>query len=142
MLRFLLWTILCLRSLFSKLVLYVLLQWGNCGPSLLLLCPIAHSLWVHMLQIFGIHWIMPVSIASYYFVGGNGLGSIIHISRIWSQDVWCGSFGCNGIVILSRILRNHWFSCKICANRLFSIGLSVGASWIVLLSWSLLLLLE
>ena len=34
---------------------------------LLLLCPIAHSLWVHMLQIFEIHWVMPGSIASLLF---------------------------------------------------------------------------
>ena len=34
---------------------------------LLLLCPIAHTLWVHMLHVYGIHWVMPGSVASLLF---------------------------------------------------------------------------
>ena len=41
---------------------------------LLLLCPIAHSLWVHMLQIFEIHWVMPGSIASLLFCWWQWVG--------------------------------------------------------------------
>ena len=54
---------------------------------LLFFCPIAHSLWMYMLRLFGIDWVMPVQLRTYYFVGFIGLGSIVLIYGIWSQAV-------------------------------------------------------
>ena len=54
---------------------------------LLIFCSLAHSLWVHMLQLFGIHWVMPGSVANLLFVGNNGLGNIIPIFGIWFQAI-------------------------------------------------------
>ena len=34
---------------------------------LLLHCPMAHFLWVHMLQVFGIQWVMSGSVESLVF---------------------------------------------------------------------------
>ena len=56
-------------------------------------------------------------------------------------NMWCGLFGRKEIVGLLRILRNPWFNYKLYAKRLYLIGLDVGASRIVPLSWSLFLLL-
>ena len=49
---------------------------------LLLFCPIAHSLWMYMLRLFGID--SQVQSRTYYFVGFIGLGSIVLIFGIWS----------------------------------------------------------
>ena len=35
-----------------------------CHQNLLLHCPVAHSLWVYMFQIFGTQWVMPGSVES------------------------------------------------------------------------------
>ena len=48
---------------------------------LLLHCPIAHSLWVQMLQVFGIQWVMPGSVESLVFCSSNWLGK-------FSSDIW------------------------------------------------------
>ena len=50
-------------------------------------------------------------------------------------------FGGKETSALLRILRNLWFNYKLYARRPYLIGLSVGASRIVLLSWNLFLLL-
>ena len=41
---------------------------------LLLHCPVAHSLWVHMLQVFGIQWVMPGFVESLVFCWSYWLG--------------------------------------------------------------------
>ena len=48
---------------------------------LLLHCPVAYSLWVQMLQVFGIQWIMPGSVESLVFCWSNRLGK-------FSSDIW------------------------------------------------------
>ena len=42
-------------------------------------CPVAHFLWVQMLQVFGIQWVMPGSVESLVFCWGNFLLTY----RIW-----------------------------------------------------------
>ena len=46
-----------------------------------LYCPVAHSLWVQMLQVFGIQWVMPGSVESLVFCWSNWLGK-------FSLDIW------------------------------------------------------
>ena len=53
--------------------------------DLLFQCPVTHSLWTFMLQAFGIHWVMPRSVAGCYLVGISGLGSIIWTFGTWFQ---------------------------------------------------------
>ena len=48
---------------------------------LLLHCPVARSLWVQMLQVFGIQWVMPGSVESLVFCWSNWLGK-------FSSDIW------------------------------------------------------
>ena len=49
---------------------------------LLIFCPLAHSLWVHMLQLFGIHWVMLGSVANLLFCWQQWLGK--HNCDIWN----------------------------------------------------------
>ena len=102
---------------------------------LLLHCPVVHSLWVYMYQIFGIQWVMLC------IVGAIGWENLIQTYGIWFLAVWCRLFGRKETGVLLRILRNLWFNYKLYAKRPYLIGLSVGASRIVLLSWNLFLLL-
>ena len=55
---------------------------GESVDHLLLHCPVTHTLWTFMLQAFGIHWVMPGSVAGCYLVGISGLGSITRIFGI------------------------------------------------------------
>ena len=54
---------------------------------LLIHCPIAHSLWVHMLQIFGFQWVMPSSVQSLMFCWSPWLGKFN--SGIWNMILGC-----------------------------------------------------
>jgi len=45
---------------------------------LLIFCPVAHSMWMYMLQLFGIDWVMSSSIADLLFCWYHWLGK--HIS--------------------------------------------------------------
>ena len=54
---------------------------------LLLHCPVAHSLWVQMLQVFRIQWVMLGSVESLVFCWSNWLGN-------FSSDVWNMVPGC------------------------------------------------
>ena len=54
---------------------------------LLLFCPIAHSLCMHMLQLFGIDWIMPGSVVDLLFCWCSWLGK--HSSNIWNLVPGC-----------------------------------------------------
>ena len=47
---------------------------------LLFLCPIAHSLWMYMLRLFGIEWAMPGSVVDLLFCWYHCLGK--HSSNI------------------------------------------------------------
>ena len=48
---------------------------------LLLHCSVAHSLWVDMLQIFGIQWVMPSFVESLMFCWNHWLGK-------FNSDIW------------------------------------------------------
>ena len=54
---------------------------------LLLLCPTAHTLWVYLHHIFGIHWVMPGSVVSLLFCWWQWVGK--HNSDIWNLVSWC-----------------------------------------------------
>ena len=54
---------------------------------LLLLCLRAHSLWMYMLQLFGIKWVMPGSIVDLLFCRYHWLGK--HSSNIWDLVPGC-----------------------------------------------------
>ena len=54
---------------------------------LLIFCPIAHSLWMYMLQLFGIDWVMPSSVADLLFCWYHWLRK--HNSDIWNLDLDC-----------------------------------------------------
>ena len=54
---------------------------------LLIYCPIAHSLWVHMLQILRIQWVMPSSMESLMFCWSHWL-------RKFNSDKWNMIPGC------------------------------------------------
>ena len=54
---------------------------------LLLFCPIAHSLWMYMLQLFGINWVMPSSVEDLLFCW-------FHWLRKHSSDIWDLVPGC------------------------------------------------
>ena len=104
---------------------------------LLLHYPVAHSLWVQMLQVFGIQWIVPGSAGSLVFCWINWLGKFS--LDIWFLAVWCGLFGWKEIGALLRLKRNRLFGYKLYARVLFLIGLGAGVLQIVLLFWSFLL---
>ena len=89
---------------------------------LLLYCPVAHSLWVYMLQIFGIHWVMLGSMESLVYCWSFWLGKFNSDMEYGSQlfDVDC----LDG----KKSPRNPWFNYKLFARRLYLIGLGVGAS--------------
>ena len=74
-------------------------------------------------------------------VGAIGWENLIQTYGIFFLAVWCGLFGRKEIGALLRIPRNPWFNYKLYARRPYLIGLGVGASRIVPLSWSLFLLL-
>ena len=82
------WIILCFDvTLWQIGVLYVVVM-RNLWITSLFFCLIAHFLWVHLLQVFGIHWVMSGSVVVLlFFFGSNGLGNIIPIFGIWFQAV-------------------------------------------------------
>ena len=54
---------------------------------LLLLCLIAHSLWMYVLRLFGIEWVMPGSVVDLLFCWYHWLGK--HSSNIWDLVPGC-----------------------------------------------------
>ena len=66
---------------------------------LLLFCPIAHSLWMYMLQLFGINWVMPSSVEDLLFCW-------FHWLRKHSSDIWDLVPSCLMWTIWSE--RNQW----------------------------------
>ena len=66
---------------------------------LLLFCPIAHSLWMYMLRLFGIDWVMPGSVEDLLFYWFHWLGK-------HSSDIWDLVPGCLMWTIWTK--RNRW----------------------------------
>ena len=54
---------------------------------LLIHCPVAYSLWMRMLQVFGIQWVMPGLVKSLLFCWYNWFGK-------FSLDIWNMVPGC------------------------------------------------
>ena len=54
---------------------------------LLISCPVAHSLWMYMLQLFGIDWVVPSSVIDLFFCWYQWLGK--HNSDIWNLVAGC-----------------------------------------------------
>ena len=54
---------------------------------LLLFCPIAHSLWMYMIQLFGIEWVMPGSVMDLLFCWYHWL--VKHSFDIWDLITGC-----------------------------------------------------
>ena len=54
---------------------------------LLLLCPIAHSLWMYMLRLVGIEWVKPGSVVDLLFCWYHWLWK--HSSNIWDLVLGC-----------------------------------------------------
>ena len=55
--------------------------------NLLLFCPIAHSLWMYMLRLFGIDWVMLGSVMDLLFCWYHWLGK--HSFDIWNLVPGC-----------------------------------------------------
>ena len=55
--------------------------------NLLIFCPVAHSMWMYMLQLFGIDWVMPGSVADLLFCWYHWLGK--HNFDIWNLVLGC-----------------------------------------------------
>ena len=54
---------------------------------LLIFCPLAHSMWMHMIQLFGIDWVMPGSVADLLCCWHHWLGK--NNSFIWNMwTIW------------------------------------------------------
>ena len=60
---------------------------GESVAHLLLHCPISHTLWTFMIQAFGIHWVMPGSVAGLLSCWYQWLGK--HSSNIWNLIPGC-----------------------------------------------------
>ena len=60
---------------------------GESVNHLLLHCPVVHSLWVFMLQVFGVQWVMLGSVAGLLFCWHHWLGN--HTSDIWNLIPSC-----------------------------------------------------
>ena len=60
---------------------------GESIDHLLLHCPITHTLWTFMIQTFGIHWVMPGSVAGLLSCWYQWLGK--HNSNIWNLIPGC-----------------------------------------------------
>ena len=54
---------------------------------LLLFCLIAHSLWMYMLQLFGIDWVMPCLVVNFLFCWYHWVGK--YSSNIWNLVLGC-----------------------------------------------------
>ena len=54
---------------------------------LLLFCPIAHSLWMYLIRLFGIEWVMPGSVVDLLFCWYHWLGK--HSLDIWDLVPGC-----------------------------------------------------
>ena len=54
---------------------------------LVIFCPLADSMWMHMLQLFGIDWVMPGSVAELLCCWHHWLGK-------YNSDIWNLVPGC------------------------------------------------
>ena len=78
---------------------------------LLIFCLVVHSMWMYMLELFGIDWVMPGSVTDLLFCWYHWLGKLN--SYIWNLVpgclMWTIWTKCNWRSF--QILRNLWLSC-------------------------------
>ena len=67
---------------------------------LLIFCQVAHFVRLYMLQLFGIDWVMPGSVADLLFCCYHWLGK--HNSDIWN-------------LVLGCLMRTIWTECNRCS---------------------------
>ena len=67
---------------------------------LVIFCPLADSMWMHMLQLFGIDWVMPGSVAELLCCWHHWLGK-------YNSDIWNLVPGCLMWTIWSK---HSWYS--------------------------------
>ena len=60
---------------------------GELMDHLLLHCPVTYTIWTLMLQAFGIHWVMPGTVAGLLFCWHQWLGN--NTSNIWNLILGC-----------------------------------------------------
>ena len=60
---------------------------GESVAHLLLHCPITHTLWIFMIQAFGIYWVMPGPVGGLLSCWYQWLGK--HNSNIWNLILGC-----------------------------------------------------
>ena len=60
---------------------------GESVNHLLLHCKFTHALWCEVFAVFGIQWVMPRSISSFFFIWRNWFGK--HLSTIWNMIPAC-----------------------------------------------------
>ena len=79
------WIILCLGGAFWWIGVVCVI--GMRKLWIILHCPIAHSLWVYMFQIFGTQWVMPGFVESLVYCWSFWLGKFN--SNIWNMVHGC-----------------------------------------------------
>ena len=114
---------------------------GESVDHLLLHRLVTYTLWTFMRQAFGIHWVMPGSVAGLLFCWHQWLGK--HSSNIWNLIPGCLMWivWLEKIIVPLKTLRRRWMSYRFYANVVFLSGLIVGVLMIILLSLSLCFLL-
>ena len=55
-------------------------RWGNSGP--LLHCDVVYALWSEVFQMFGVQWVMPLTVIYLYLVGGIDLENVCQTFEI------------------------------------------------------------
>ena len=89
---------------------------------LLLHCPVAYSLWVQMLQVFGIQWVMPGSVESLVFCWSNWLGK-------FSSDIWNMVPGCLMWVVWMERNRCSFEAIEKSLDQLHALSQSTLFNW-------------
>ena len=89
---------------------------------LLIHCPVAYSLWVQMLQVFGIQWVMPSSVESLVFCWYNWFGK-------FSSDIWNMVPGCLMWVIWMERNKRSFEDLEKSLDQLQSLSQSTLFEW-------------
>ena len=89
---------------------------------LLIHCPVACSLWVRMLQVFGIQWVMPGSVESLVFCWYNWFGK-------FSLNIWNMVPGCLMWVIWMERNRRSFEDLEKSLDQLQALSQSTLFEW-------------
>ena len=98
----------------------------RCGKSvdhLLLHCPIAYELWSMVFCLFGMHWVMPYKVVSYWLLGRASLVDIeIQIYGGLCRIVCFGAYGGSGMLETLRIVNGLFLTLSFSFSILSLIG--------------------